>query len=131
MVIDTVSLQYALSDLLRNLSLSRGNYYLCRAIRRRKDKYREVKDRTREIFDESRETYGYRQAKIEMEKNVVCISEKIIRRLMREMGLVVKQQPNHAKLFFISRGDYACNKQSAQSKLPCRQTKREVADGHH
>ena len=51
------------------------------------------------IFTESHETYEYRRVKFEMMKTSVRVSEKVIRRLMKEMNLTVKQSP-HAKYSF-------------------------------
>lgn len=96
MVIDAVRTKYALSDLLQRMSLSRSSYYLCRAIQRKEDKYRDIKEHIREIFTENREIYGYRRIKQEMEKIGIRVSEKVVRRLMKETGLVVKQ-PRQAR----------------------------------
>lgn len=95
-VIDAIRTKYALSDLLCRMSLSRSSYYLCRAIQRKDDKYSNIKDHIRKIFVESHETYGYRRVKFELIKVGICVSEKVIRRLMKEMNLTVKQS-HHAK----------------------------------
>lgn len=95
-VVDAIRTKYALFDLLRRLSIPRSSYYLCRMIQRREDKYLELKDSIRKVFAESRETYGYRRIKSELKKAGICISEKVIRRLMKEMNLTVKQT-QHAK----------------------------------
>lgn len=67
-VIDAVRAKYALSDLLQRMSLSRSSYYLCRAIQRKGDKYRDIKEQIREIFTKNRGIYGYRRIKIEVPK---------------------------------------------------------------
>ena len=90
-VIDAVRAKYALSDLLQQMSLSRSSYYLCRAIQRKRDKYQGTKEQIRDIFIENREIYGYRRIKSAMERLGTRVSEKVIRRLMKEMRLTVKQ----------------------------------------
>lgn len=95
-VIDAVRTKYALSDLLQRMSLPRSSYYLCRAIQRKEDKYRDIKEQIRDIFTENREIYGYRRIKSAMERLGTRVSEKVIRRLMKEMRLAVKQ-PRRAK----------------------------------
>ena len=95
-VIDAVRAKYALSDLLQQISLPRSNYYLCRAIQRKKDKYQGIKEQIRDIFTENREIYGYRRIKSKMERLGIRVSKKVIRRLMKEMRLTVKQ-PRRAR----------------------------------
>lgn len=95
-MIDALRTKYALSDLLHRLSLSRSSYYFQRAILRRHDKYESLKVKITEIHTESRKTYGYRRIKAELDKENIRVSEKVVRRLMRELGLSV-QQAHHAK----------------------------------
>ena len=93
---DAVRAKYALSDLLQQMSLPRSSYYLCRAIQRKRDKYQGTKEQIRDIFTENREIYGYRRIKSAMERLGTRVSEKVIRRLMKEMHLTVKQ-PRRAR----------------------------------
>ena len=95
-MIDALRTKYALSDLLHRLSLSRSSYYFQRAILRRHDKYESLKVKITEIHTESRKTYGYRRIKAELDKENIRVSEKVVRRLMRELELSV-QQAHHAK----------------------------------
>ena len=95
-VIDAVRTKYALSDLLQRMSLPRSSYYLCRATQRKRDKYQDTEEQIRDIFTENREIYGYRRIKSAMERLGTRVSEKVIRRLMKEMRLTVKQ-PRRAK----------------------------------
>ena len=95
-MIDALRTKYTLSDLLHRLSLLRSSYYFQRSILRRHDKYEKLKARITKIHTESRKTYGYRRIKAELEKENIRVSEKVVRRLMRELGLSV-QQARHAK----------------------------------
>ena len=95
-MIDALRSKYALSDLLHRLKLSRSSYYLRKTIMSRKDKYDELRNMISDIFTKNRRVYGYRRIKTELKKKQISVSEKVIRRIMKEMGLYV-QQPRHAK----------------------------------
>ena len=130
MVIDVVRAKYALSDLLQRMSLPRSSYYLCRATQRKRDKYQDTKEQIRDIFTENREIYGYRRIKSAMERLGTRVSEKVIRRLMKEMRLTVKQ-PRRAKYSSYKGEITPAADKSDRPRLQSSPSQRKVADGYY
>lgn len=87
-LINALKQNYSLSNLLFFFALSRSSYYCHLKKLGSKSKYDELKELIRALFEQNRSVYGYRRIKILLNKQGLCISEKIIRRLMREMNLV-------------------------------------------
>ena len=56
----------------------------------KEDKYAQVRYRTIELFIENKERYGYRRIHALLKREDIIISEKIVRRIMREELLFVK-----------------------------------------
>ena len=54
------------------------------------DKYADIRPAVRNTFAESHETYGYRRVHAVLKKEGKIISEKVVRRLMKDEGLCVK-----------------------------------------
>jgi transposase InsO family protein/transposase-like protein len=88
MLIDALRLTYALSDLLAALGLARSSYFYHRARIRFGDKYVEVRGMLADIFERNRRCYGYRRMLAALRRSRVCISEKVVRRLMKQEDLV-------------------------------------------
>ncbi len=71
------------------LSMAKNSYcYQERAIKA-PDKYTELRTKVKNIFLENYSAYGYRRIHKEIKKSEKIISEKVIRKLMREEHLVV------------------------------------------
>jgi transposase InsO family protein len=71
------------------LEIAKSSYfYQCR-VRDEPDKYAVCSIRIREIFDESGSRYGYRRVHALLAREGVRVSEKIVRRIMKENGLEV------------------------------------------
>ncbi len=88
MVIDALRDRFPLKALLNVLGFAKSSYcYQRNAIR--KDKYSETRDKVRNIFKESQKRYGYRRIHLELRSEGITISEKVIIRLMKELGLKV------------------------------------------
>lgn len=66
--------------------MSKSSYYYQQSI---KDKYTDIRTIIREIFQSSYQSYGYRRIKKALENDGIIISEKVVRRLMKETGLTV------------------------------------------
>lgn len=78
---------WPLKDLLATLRLARRTFFhQIRAMRH--DKYSGLRQRIRGVFDDSRGTYGYRRVRDGLLRAGVRVSEGVVRRLMREEGLV-------------------------------------------
>ena len=56
------------------------------------DKYRTLREKVRELFKESKARYGYRRIHALLIKENIRVSEKVVRRLMREEELQVKSK---------------------------------------
>ena len=53
------------------------------------DKYADLRVKIKEIFDESKNTYGYRRIHSALKSLGIVISEKVVRMIMKEDGLIV------------------------------------------
>ena len=90
-VIDALRDKHTLKDLLVVLDMAKSSYcYQRLAIRY--DKYSETRLEIKEIFKESRKSYGYRRIHLEFKNNGTTLSEKVIIRLMKELGLKVSMK---------------------------------------
>jgi len=92
-VVDMLRPQYLQKDLLLYLSLAPSSYSYCKQIQRRSDKYAREREIVIEIFAETDECYGYRRIALDTRKesSEMQISERIVRRIMREEDLYAKQ----------------------------------------
>lgn len=77
------------------LKIPKSSYEYHRA-RLGNDKYANLRDEVGRLFEESRQTFGYRRIWASLMRAGVKVSEKVVRRLMREEGLCVIK-PNRAK----------------------------------
>jgi transposase InsO family protein/transposase-like protein len=94
MLIDALRKIRPLSILLSSLGIAKSSYfYQCRA-RDEPDKYTAYRIRIREIFDESGSRYGYRRIHALLAREGVRISEKIVRRIMKENSLETAAKKN-------------------------------------
>ena len=85
-IINALRNHYPLKILLKILLISKSSYYYQRSI---KDKYIDIRTKIKEIFQASYQSYGYRRIKKALENDGIIISEKVVRRLMKESGLTV------------------------------------------
>jgi transposase InsO family protein/transposase-like protein len=91
-VIDALRCRYALKDLLAVLSMAKSSYCYQAASMRKPDKYAELRKHMRSAFNESFRCYGYRRLHAVVTAGGKKVSEKVVRRLMREECLVVYQK---------------------------------------
>ena len=89
-IIDVLKNKYSLPALLDKLQLSKSSYYYQVHAINKEDKYAQVRYRTIELFIENKERYGYRRIHALLKREDIIISEKIVRRIMREELLFVK-----------------------------------------
>ncbi len=87
-VIDALKKRYKLKKLLIILHISKSSYFYQTKVLN-DDKYLKIRKQIHNIFVESKSTYGYRRIKIQLEKEGVSVSEKVIRRLMKEENIQV------------------------------------------
>ena len=89
-VIDTLRNKYSLKELLSVFNMSKSSYcYQANAINR-PDKYEKHRELIRLSFTTSNGTYGYRRIYLDLQDADMQLSEKVIRRIMKEENLVVK-----------------------------------------
>jgi transposase InsO family protein len=102
-VIDAMKSKYPLPLLLTKFALSKSSYYYQKHAAMKEDKYKELSSKIIKIFDENRKCYGYRRVYGELTKQGVIISEKVIRRIMKSVGLEVKTRKN--KKYYSYQGE--------------------------
>ena len=88
-VIDAVEGKYPLHQLLKCLCLAKSSYYYQKSVMKQSDKYDELRIQIKTIFQENRSCYGYRRIHGELKKIGITVSEKIVRRIMKEEDLTV------------------------------------------
>lgn len=90
-VIDALREKYCLKELLQLFNISKSSYFYQHHANQKDDKYKGTRTMIREIFMDSGNTYGYRRIHAAIKKNNIVISEKVIRRLMKEENLEIKK----------------------------------------
>ncbi len=91
MIIDALKNKYSLPKLCRKLCISRSSYYYQESAMRSEDKYRDVRLKIRELFHNNYDAFGYRKIYTLLKREGTTLSEKVVRLIMREEGLVVSQ----------------------------------------
>ena len=71
------------------LRISRSSYEYHRA-RLGRDKYARLREEVREVFEEGGRVWGYRTVRARLGRRGVRVSEKVVRRIMREEGLLCR-----------------------------------------
>ena len=90
-IVDALRGKFPLNDLLARLGLPRSSYYYQRGAIAAGDKYAGLRGLVAEIFHAVKDSRGYRYVNSELRKREepVTVSEKVVRRIMREGGLQV------------------------------------------
>lgn len=88
-MIDALKSKYPLPDLLKRLGLSKSSYYYQEAAQKQPDKYSDIRTRIRQLFWENKQRYGYRRIYGLLKREGCTVSEKVVRRIMREERLAV------------------------------------------
>lgn len=89
-VIDAIKEKYPLPILLRKMGLSRSSYYYRMKALAKEDKYEPLRNEVTRLFFENKARYGYRRIHAELKKIGIKVSEKVVRRVMKDEGLEVK-----------------------------------------
>ncbi len=87
--IGALRMMYPLNDLLACLAMSKSSYFYHHAAQSMPDKYAELRKRVRAAFSEADGRYGYRRVHAVLTRDGGTVSEKVVRRLMKEGSLVV------------------------------------------
>lgn len=90
LLVDALKDAYQLPELLTVLDLPKSSYYYDREALQRPDKYAETRQEIVMIFESNYRCYGYRRIGECLRRSGSRLSEKVVRRLMAEEGLVVR-----------------------------------------
>lgn len=88
-IIDTLRDKYCLKELLLLFDISKSSYFYPRSVQKRPDKYQIMRSKIRKIFQDSGNTYGYRRLHAVLKRNSIVLSEKVVRRIMKEEHLTI------------------------------------------
>jgi putative transposase len=88
-LVDALKDTYALPELFAELDLRRSSYFYHRARLRVADKYADARLLITDVFERNHRCYGYRRIRAALGRQKLCLSEKVVRRLMRQECLVV------------------------------------------
>ncbi len=88
-LVDALRQTYALSELLVELDLARSSYFYHQARLRGPDKYADTRLAITDVFERNHRCYGYRRIRAALGRQQLCLSEKVVRRLMKQECLVV------------------------------------------
>ena len=89
-IIGALKNKYSLPALLNKLDMPRSSYFYQVKVLRGRNKYEELRKRIRTLFEENKERYGYRRINILLKAQGIVVSEKVVRRIMKEDELTVK-----------------------------------------
>jgi len=89
-VINALRERFPLKDLLQSLQIAKSSYCY-QVIAMNTDRYSAMRETVRTVFEESKERYGYRRVHAVIKQGGKKISEKVVRRLMREQNLSVRK----------------------------------------
>jgi len=87
-LVDALRATYSLAELLGELDLPRSSCFFHRARPEMAEKYADVRQAMTDIFERNYRCYGYRRIHASLNDQSVSISEKVIRRLMKQECLV-------------------------------------------
>ena len=88
-IVDALKDRYSLPLLLSRLALAKSSYYYQKSIARRGDKYAQIRSSIITLFHDSKRCYGYRRIHGLLKRKNIRVSEKIVRRIMREEHLSI------------------------------------------
>ena len=86
-LVDALRKKYALPELLDRLGLARSSYFYHRSRLGAADKYVAVRRTITDIFESNHRSYGYRRIRASLIRQRIFLSEKVVRRLMKQENL--------------------------------------------
>jgi len=93
-LVDAVRGQHLLHDIIGYVGIKRSTYFYHRASFLSKDKFQKLIAKIKELFHASGGCYGYRRIHALLVRGGTRVSEKIVRRIMRESTLIVFSRKN-------------------------------------
>ena len=91
-IIDALRNKYSLPSLCARLAIPKSSYYYQELALKAEDKYKNLRVRIIDLFHENRDAFGYRKIHMLLHKEGTIVSEKVVRRIMKEEDLTVKQK---------------------------------------
>ncbi len=91
LIISALKNMYSILSLLRHLSMSKSSYYYVDKAMQKADKHASLRTLLKKAFAGNYECYGYRRLHASLSKAGHRVSEKAVRRLMKEEGICVKK----------------------------------------
>lgn len=88
LLVDALRSTYTVTELLCEVGLPRSSYFYHRARLGAADKYAGVREAMTNIFERNYRCYGYRRLHASLSDQCVNVSEKVVRRLMKQERLV-------------------------------------------
>ena len=88
-LVDALRDTYTLPELFDALGFARSSYFYHRARLRLADKYADARVAITDAFERNHRCYGYRRMRAALGRQKFSLSEKVVRRLMRQQCLVV------------------------------------------
>lgn len=88
-LIDALKEKYSLNELLIELKIAKSSYFYHENLLKLNDKYCDLRIKIKNIFESNYQSYGYRRIHAQLKKEGIIVSEKVVRRLMKEEELVV------------------------------------------
>ena len=88
-VINALRKTYQLKALLDALKIAKSSYCYQNRVLNAPDKYKDLRKSIRQEFMEGYQSYGYRRIYSALKTKRIVISEKVVRRIMRQENLVV------------------------------------------
>ena len=89
LMIDALRQTYAVPELLVELGLARSSYFYHRARLQGPDKYADARLAITDVFELNHRCYGCRRVRASLCKRHLHISERVVRRLMKQEGLTI------------------------------------------
>jgi transposase InsO family protein/transposase-like protein len=105
MLADALRSMHSVKDLLAALGLARSSYFYHRGQMGLGDRHVEVRRTLSEIFERNRRCYGYRRMHASLQRMCISLSEKVVRRLMKQENLIAatpKRRPYRSYMGEIS-----------------------------
>lgn len=89
-IIGALRKKHRLNELLQFLHISKSSYYYQANRLRSSDKYAALRTEIHTLFHVADGRYGYRRIHASLKNSGIWVSEKVVRRLMKEDGLIVR-----------------------------------------
>lgn len=94
-IIDALRNKYSLPALLKKLDLAKSSYYYQEKAIYAEDKYLKLRKKMIQLFHDNCKAFGYRRIHTLLRKSGIIVSEKVVRRIMKQESLIVKQRSRH------------------------------------